>query len=252
VSRLPSIYLGAPKFEDRYSVLGSLGVLASIDKRAEVYAKLLKFIDTTEHYRPDRLYGLLSEDLYEARAILLGRMGRHEHALELYVYKLGDFAKAEEHCKRISSPAQTSSSIFLTLLKLYLRPTISNPPNLLSPALSLIARHSARLDPIETLQLLPPLVNAHDVRPFLVQSLRASVFDNCVVREVSLARKEDVERQLMKLESRRVKVADSRICPQCHKRLGNSVIAAHAPRGEVTHYQCREAFSRKLNASRQG
>lgn len=32
-----------------------------IDKRAEVYAKLLKFIDTTEHYRPDRLYGLLSE-----------------------------------------------------------------------------------------------------------------------------------------------------------------------------------------------
>ena len=35
-------------------------------------------------------------DLYEARAILLGRMGRHEHALELYVYKLGDFAKAEE------------------------------------------------------------------------------------------------------------------------------------------------------------
>ena len=42
-------------------VLGYLDVLAGIDKRAEVYAKLLKFIDTTEHYRPDRLYGLLSE-----------------------------------------------------------------------------------------------------------------------------------------------------------------------------------------------
>ena len=115
------------------------------------------------------------------------------------------------HCKRISSPTQIPSPIFLTLLKLYLRPTIPNPPNLLSPALSLIARHSARLDPIETLQLLPPLVNAHDVRPFLVQSLRAPVFDNCVVREVSLARQEDVERQLMKLESRRIKVTDSRM-----------------------------------------
>ena len=197
----------------------------------------------------------------------------------------------------MSSPAPTPSPLFLTLLKLYLRPTIPNPPNLLSPALSLIARHSARLDPIETLQLLPPLVNAHDVRPFLVQSLRAPVFDNCVVREVSLARKEDVERQLMKLESRRIKVTDSRMyvgilcvvrdarwfrgllldffrCPQCHKRLGNSVIAVHAPRrvtllwaillsvlssmgcggdrGEVTHYQCREAFAKKLNAVRQG
>ncbi|KAF8841813.1 hypothetical protein BDN67DRAFT_900734 [Paxillus ammoniavirescens] len=220
-------------------------------KRGEVYAKLLRFIDTTEHYRPARLYGLLSEDLYEARAILLGRMNRHEHALELYVYKLGDFAKAEEHCKRIS-PSPTPSPIFLTLLKLYLRPTIPNPPDLLTPALSLIARHRTRLDPIETLQLLPPFVSAQDVKPFLAQALRAPVFDNAVVREVNKARHEGVERKLMVLESRRVKVTDSRICPQCHKRLGNSVIAVHAPRGEVTHYQCREAFSRKLNAMRHG
>ncbi|KIJ07903.1 hypothetical protein PAXINDRAFT_164538 [Paxillus involutus ATCC 200175] len=221
-------------------------------KRGEVYAKLLRFIDTTEHYRPARLYGLLSEDLYEARAILLGRMNRHEHALELYVYKLGDFAKAEEHCKRISSPSPPPSPIFLTLLKLYLRPTIPNPPNFLAPALSLIARHRTRLDPIETLQLLPPFVSAQDVKPFLAQALRAPVFDNAVVREVNKARHEGVERKLMVLESRRVKVTDSRICPQCHKRLGNSVIAVHAPRGEVTHYQCREAFSKKLNAMRHG
>lgn len=165
-------------------------------------------------------------------------MGRHEHALELYVYKLGDFAKAEgcvllacflamspriiyRHCKRISSPVPTPSPIFLMLLKLYLRPTIPNPPNLLSPALSLIARHSARLDPIETLQLLPPLVNAHDVRPFLLQSLRAPVFDDRVVREVCLARKEDAERQLMKLESRRVKVTDSRMYVTVLVRCGD-------------------------------
>ncbi|KAF9236310.1 hypothetical protein BU15DRAFT_89236 [Melanogaster broomeanus] len=149
-------------------------------KRGEMYAKLVRFIETTERYQPDRLYGLLSEDLYEARAILLGRMSRHEHALELY--------------------------------------------------------------------LLPPLVTAQDVKPFLAQALRAPVFDNCVVREVNKARREGVERRLMVLESRRVKVTDSRICPQCHKRLGNSVIAVHAPRGRVTHYQCREAFSSKLKA----
>ncbi|KAF9223920.1 hypothetical protein BS17DRAFT_781417 [Gyrodon lividus] len=245
----------SPGFHDRLAGL-YLGITISAKKRGEekkhgeVYTKLLRFIDATEHYRPDRLYGLLSEDLYEARAILLGRMGRHEHALELYVYKLGDFAKAEEHCKRISSPSPTPSPIFLTLLKLYLRPTIPNPPNLLTPALSLISRHRARLDPIETLQLLPPLVSAQDVKPFLVQALRAPVFDNAVVRDVNKARYEGIERKLMVLESRRVKVTDSRICPQCHKRLGNSVIAVHAPRGEVTHYQCREAFSRKLNAMR--
>lgn len=40
---------------------------------------------------------LHSVDLYEARAVLLGRMGRHEHTLELYVYKLKNYAKAEEY-----------------------------------------------------------------------------------------------------------------------------------------------------------
>ncbi|KAH7884496.1 hypothetical protein F5I97DRAFT_2037539 [Phlebopus sp. FC_14] len=219
-------------------------------KRTDLYSKLLQFIDTTHHYRPDRLYGLLSEDLYEARAILLGRMGRHEHALELYVYKLGDFTKAEEHCKRVCQPGTTTSGIFLTLLKLYLRPTVKNAPDLLQPALDLIVRHGLRLDQVETLQLLPPLVTARDVRPFLQQALRTPMFDSHVFREIYKARAEHVARTLMVLESRRVKVTDSRICPQCHKRLGSSVIAVHAPRGEVTHYQCREAFSRKLNAIR--
>jgi hypothetical protein len=36
-------------------------------------------------------------DLYEARAILLGRLGRHDSALELYVYRLQDYPKAEEY-----------------------------------------------------------------------------------------------------------------------------------------------------------
>lgn len=35
-------------------------------------------------------------DLFEARAILLGRLGRHDQALELYVYRLHDYLKAEE------------------------------------------------------------------------------------------------------------------------------------------------------------
>lgn len=35
-------------------------------------------------------------DLFEARAILLGRLGRHDQALEMYAYRLKDFLKAEE------------------------------------------------------------------------------------------------------------------------------------------------------------
>lgn len=34
--------------------------------------------------------------LFEARAILLGRLKRHEPALEIYVYRLHDYDAAEE------------------------------------------------------------------------------------------------------------------------------------------------------------
>ncbi|KII89843.1 hypothetical protein PLICRDRAFT_108036 [Plicaturopsis crispa FD-325 SS-3] len=218
--------------------------------RKAAYSNLLQFIDTTHHYRPDRLYGLVSShDLFEARAILLGRLGRHDQALEMYAYRLKDFLKAEEYCKRVYQPGTPTSGIFLTLLRIYLRSTPDNS-DYLTPALDLISRHSRRLDAIEALHLLPPLVTAEDVRTFLIEALRAPIFDAQVIREISKARNEQLARKLMSIETKRVKITDSRICPQCHKRLGNSVIAVHAPRGEVTHYQCREAFSRKLNETR--
>jgi hypothetical protein len=74
----------------------------------------LLFTDNTTHFRVDRLLGMLPSDgmqcriytktrgssfihidLFEARAILLGKLGRHDSALELYVYRLRDYAKAE-------------------------------------------------------------------------------------------------------------------------------------------------------------
>jgi hypothetical protein len=44
---------------------------------------------------------VIFSDLFEARAILLGRLGRHEHALELYVYRLQDYLKAEEYALQL-------------------------------------------------------------------------------------------------------------------------------------------------------
>lgn len=83
--------------------------------------------------------------------------------------------------------------------------------DLLTPALDLISRHSPRLDEVETLQILPPLVPARDVRAFLIESLRAPIFDRKVVRDINKARDEQVARRLMYLQSKRVKVTDSRM-----------------------------------------
>ncbi|EJD37691.1 hypothetical protein AURDEDRAFT_116691 [Auricularia subglabra TFB-10046 SS5] len=229
-------------FHDRLADLYLQAVVSGPkDERKETYDKLLKFISNPDaHYRPDRLFGHLpSEDLYEAKAILLGRLGRHEGALEIYVYKLQDYIEAEEYCKRVHR-SSGDSSIFPLLLRILLR------ASLLQPALAFISRQSPRLDAQETIKLLPPLVPAGALREFLVQAVRQPIFDTRVVRDIAKARAEEVSRRLVALQERRVRVDDSRICPQCHKRIGGSVIAVHLPRGEVTHYQCREAFSKRL------
>ncbi|KAF9560733.1 hypothetical protein CPC08DRAFT_636245 [Agrocybe pediades] len=244
----------AISFHDRLAELYLSMTLAAKKRKDEVatnkaYERLLKFIVDDEVFAIDRLYGLVaSTDLFEARAILLGRLGRHDQALETYVYRLQDYLKAEEHCKRVYQAGSKTEGVFLTLLRIYLRPTVQVKANLLQPALDLISRHGPRMDSVETLQLLPPLVTTHDIQPFLIEALRVPVFDTKVVRQISKARNEQVARKLANLQSKRVKVTDSRICPQCHKRLGNSVIAVHAPRGEVTHYQCREPFSKRLSS----
>jgi len=104
-----------------------------------------------------------------------------------------------------------TQNIFLTLLRIYLRPLVKIADDLLRPALELIESHGPRLDPEETLQLLPPLVSARDVRIFLIGALRVPRFDARVVREVALARKDQVARKLMYLEANRVKITDSRM-----------------------------------------
>jgi len=94
---------------------------------------------------------------------------------------------------------------------MYLRPTITTTSDFLKPALGLISRHNAQLDPVDTLQLLPPLVTAQDVHHFLIEALRAPIFDTAVHRYINKARNEQVARKLMVLQTRRVKVTDSRM-----------------------------------------
>ena len=112
-------------------------------------------------------------------------------------------------------PHSPTKDIFLSLLKIYLEPSPiarqQHVGNLLKPALDLISRQSSRLDTLETLRLLPPLVPAKDVRAFLYDAVRAPVFDTHVVRELRKGRDEQVGRKLAALQNRRVRVADVRM-----------------------------------------
>ena len=62
---------------------------------------------------------------FEERAILLGRSGRHEDALAIYVLVLNDLVEAEAYCERVINDADATTDakhVFLHLLRLYLDP----------------------------------------------------------------------------------------------------------------------------------
>lgn len=202
----------------------------------ESYSRLVRYLNESHQYRANRLLGKLPPDaMLEARAILLGRMGKHEEALRIYIYRLKDYAAAEKFCVTHSTtiisatPATTSQqspsngitgsgeprseSVFLLLLRMYLRPQSSDPV-LLEPALLLIAKYSTRLDAEQVISLLPPLVTMKDVQDFFVKSLRegyAMRNERRVVKELRGARKEELERKVMTSQEKRVRVTGQRM-----------------------------------------
>ena len=136
------------------------------------------------------------------------------------------------YCRRtFQEQPDDQGSIFLALLKLYLGPKEEGKA-LFAPALGLLARHGSRIDLGQVMTLLPPLVAIEDLFRFLLQALRRSSQthrDLRAEREVLRARTDQVQRAEVLLQSQHVKITDSRLCPICHKRLGNSVISVHMP-----------------------
>lgn len=115
---------------------------------------------------------------------MLSNMGQHKQALEIFVFKMQNYAKAEEYvmlklidrlcalltrsryCNRMQRQAPTTStetaedddddapSIYHTLLSLYLQPSSPHKPQL-EPALDLLSKHGARLPATSSLSLIP-------------------------------------------------------------------------------------------------
>ncbi|KAK4711863.1 hypothetical protein R3W88_006376 [Solanum pinnatisectum] len=92
--------------------------------------KLLSALESMSGYNPEVLLKRLPPDaLYEERAILLGKMNKHELALSIYVHKLHVPELALSYCDRVydsglhQHSAKSYGNIYQTLLQIYLNPT---------------------------------------------------------------------------------------------------------------------------------
>ncbi|KAI0423695.1 AvaB protein [Xylaria sp. FL1042] len=263
---------GTPEFHNRLVEL-LINALKD-DKNRDVkweerLHKLVEFLKETHQYGLSRAFGMIPRDdpaFHEAQAVVLSNMGNHKQALEIYVFKMHDYVKAEEYCNRIhalpgerhdsaDSPTvdqdepDATTSIYHTLLSLYLTPPPPHKPNL-DPALSLLSRHGSRLPATSTLSLIPDTLPVGDLASYFRGRIRAA---NSVVSETriveALRKTQLVNTQAVLLfgdetsgsgqggRNRRVVIPEERVCGVCHKRLGNSVVAV-LPDNSVVHYGC--------------
>lgn len=131
-------------------------------------------------------------------------------------------ARSRRYCKRVyDSDESMRSTIFLLLLRIYLRPRPSHPL-LFAPALSLLSTQAARIDPTEVFDLLPPLVALGDLQVYLEKTLRRSterVREAKMVKAIGRSWLDQNEREVVDLEERRVKVTEGRVCAEVYRCL---------------------------------
>ncbi|KAL8965403.1 MAG: hypothetical protein Q9183_003871, partial [Haloplaca sp. 2 TL-2023] len=225
--------------------------------RHEWETDTLSFLRSSRNYQPYKAIKLMPADdpiFYEARAIVLNKMGQHRQALDIYVFKLKDPDKAEDYCNQVQlaeassatipKPGQRSpatdltdktTSIYHTLLALYLSPPPPHRPQW-APALNILAKHGARMPASSTLDLIPEVLPIKDLESYFrgrIRSANTMVNQSRVVSALrnSLAFNEEAKLRLDDGvpgghggRNRHVVITEDRVCGVCYKRFGGSAI----------------------------
>ena len=127
------------------------------------------------------------------------------------------------------------TSIYHTLLSLYLSPPPPHKPQW-GPALSLLAKHGARMPASSTLDLIPEVLPINDLESYFRGRIRSA---NTIINEGrivagmrnTLAFAEEAKVRLGDGvpggnggRNRRVVITEDRVCGVCYKRFGGSAI----------------------------
>jgi len=217
--------------------------------------KLLFFLETSTNYQPYKLLRFFPQDvLYEERALLLGRSGRHEEALAIYIYVLKNNKMAEKYCRRqYEMNEEENRNVYLSLVKMYLNPqelpSLGLPQSTftdvkLEPktkeALEILNKYNQKIDITQTLELLPQTTEVKDIHIFLMRVLKEKIQQrrsSMVLKSLFYRDHLQVHEQRIYYQSTKCVITEERACRVCHKRIGTSAFAMY-PNGVIVHYYC--------------
>ncbi|EQB77553.1 hypothetical protein CB1_000386008 [Camelus ferus] len=223
----------------------------------EYRQKLLMFLEISSYYDPGRLICDFPFDgLLEERALLLGRMGKHEQALFIYVHILKDTRMAEEYChKHYDQNKDGNKDVYLSLLRMYLSPPsvhclgpikleLLEPQANLQAALQVLELHHSKLDTTKAINLLPANTQINDIRIFLEKVLE----ENAQKKRFNQVLKNLLHAEFLRVQEERILhqqvkciITEEKVCMVCKKKIGNSAFARY-PNGVVVHYFCSKEW----------
>lgn len=227
-----------------------------LSEEKEVRAKLLAFLEVSKHYSPENaLVQFPYDSMFEERAVILGKLGKHEQVLSIYVMMLGDVNRAIHYCHEVySNQKEGADEVYVLLIKMLISPPDSwlrgvpvspatSKPDL-ETALNLLEEHAAKIQPIQALEVLPDTVPICRIRHFLEKSLQKQLNDRrqiLVLKGLTFAENLQAQEQRMHyFESKITNITELNVCSICKKRFGNQSAFARYPDGDVVHYHCRD------------
>eukprot|EP00092_Neocalanus_flemingeri_P080994 GFUD01101091.1.p1 GENE.GFUD01101091.1~~GFUD01101091.1.p1 ORF type:complete len:856 (+),score=262.22 GFUD01101091.1:72-2639(+) len=187
--------------------------------------------------------------LFEERAVLLGRGGRHREALIVYIHILGDLEKAMEYCRREKASGKPVYQHLVELL--VVPPDQSQLPGVRLPektrepdldaAVAVLEQHGQDIDLGPVLTSLPGSASLHRLANFLTAAIQAQVAARHSVQLVrALQHSAHIQLQETRVmqEGVRLDMNERSVCVQCGKRFTTLSAFARRPDGKLLHYSC--------------
>ena len=132
------------------------------------------------------LQQLKDTDLFYEQAVLEGKLGNHERALQLLVEKAQDCAQAEKYCEDMAAGVREEKARLLTfLLRRYLLPVPGDPSlqdALTVRAVELVNSRADELESKAVVDMLPDQWNIAVILPALRRISRSLVHEQRMTR----------------------------------------------------------------------
>lgn len=215
---------------------------------------MLEFLNKSKYFLPVTILSHFpDDDLFEQRAIVLGKLKLHKKVLAIHIQILGNIELAIKYCNNVyESDSNAAKTVFVLLVEILLHPPTTPPyanielhpiclKSNLDVVFDILCDHATKIDPYAILKILPddiPLLRLHS---FLETTLNQSMErrrGNEVTKGLLYASVLQLQEQRMHLESQSVTVYEYSVCPVCSKKFNQSALVRYT-NGIIVHYKCK-------------